>query len=206
MSERIAIAAVALVAAATATAPAAAAEPARPWQLGVTGGFRAGGGDVVLEARGFAGYTHYFAASGSRALFVAPGATLGLGSVGFDDPRGVDGRLDARRLGIGPALRGGIAGGGRWPGAYAYLEAALLRIDAGTDSPTLVEAGGAGGVQLTLGVAAPEIQYRAFLDRDADEIDLLLALAPNTLEITFEELRSGGISTRRIGLALGYSL
>jgi hypothetical protein len=205
MSERIAIAAVALVTAATAAAPAAA-EPTRPWQLGVTGGFRAGGGDVVLEARGFAGYTHYFAASGSRALFVAPGATLGLGSVGFDDPRGVDGRLDARRLSIGPALRGGIAGGGRWPGAYAYLEAALLRIDAASDSPTLLEAGGAGGAQLSLGVAAPVIQYRVFLDDDADEIDLLLALAPNTLEITFEELRSGGASTRRIGLAFGYSL
>lgn len=189
----------------------ASAEPSQPLQLGVTGGFRAGGGAEVSEARLFAGYTFYFAATRRRALFLAPGLSLASGSVGFDDPRGVDGRLSASRTSYGPELRAGLAiGPDRWPGAYLYLGAALVHIDAGTDSRELAEAGGAPGAQLTLGVAAPVIQMDAFDGSDDDdgddELGALAFFLPNTFEITLEQVRGDDGLRLRAGLALGYSL
>lgn len=182
------------------------AQPERPWQLGVTGGFRAGGGDMVGEAQVFAGYTHYFAAEPKSALFLAPGLALGWGSVGFGDPRGVDGELSASRFTVGPALRGGIAWSDHsWPLLYTWVGAAAVRIEAPSISSELAESGGAYATQVSLGLAAPLIQAEAAESEDAYEM-LLMILLPNTLELTFEEVRGADQVGRRVGLSFGYSL
>lgn len=207
MKAPVAVAAAVVAAALALTAGPAAAAPTRPWQLGVTGGFRAGGGATVGEVRAFAGYTRYLAASPGHALFVAPGLVLATGGVGFDDPRGVDGHVTADRSSYGLALRAGAAWGpDTWPRVYGYLGAALVHIDARTDSTHLAEAGGATGLQLTLGIAAPAIQQKAFAGQsDEDELVALLSLLlPNTAELTLEEVPGGGAT--RVGLAVGYSL
>lgn len=187
----------------------AAAQPDRPFQLDLTGAFRGGSNGTVGEARLFAGYAHHFPSGPRRSLFLAAGFEGTLGKVYFDDLRGVDGRLSARRRTYGPALRAGFAwSASSWPKLYTFASAAAIVADTRTDSRMLVESGRAAGGRLAIGLAAPG-SFEAALEHDRGNevyLGLLMLVAPNTIEVSYEELHAGGDAVRRVGIGFGYAL
>jgi hypothetical protein len=214
MTPKAIIAAIIAALAIAGTARTAHAQPSRPFQLELTGGFRAGSGNgVVGEGRLFAGYAHHLARTDRRSLFFAVGPEATAGSISFDDPRGIDGEISAQRRTYGPSVRAGWAWSKHsWPQIYTFAGATAVIADTRTDSLMLVDAGRAYGSRFALGVALPG-SYAAIVEKgdDADcnsncGFAVLFALAPNTLEITMEQLHAGGESVRRWGLGLGWSL
>lgn len=204
-----------IVAAAVIGASATAhARPSRPFQLELTAGFRAGGNGTVGEGRLLAAWAHHVSTTERRSWFVAAGFEGTLGEISFDDPRGVDGELTAPRRTYGPTVRTGLAWStSSWPAAYVFASATGLVADTRTDSLMLVESGRSLGARFAVGVSAPG-SYKAIMEESTKGscdggtcgLGLLLALAPNTLEISSETLFAGGAVVQRYGVGIGWSL
>jgi hypothetical protein len=130
--------------------------------------------------------------------------------VTFDDPRGIDGRLSTWRWWVGPELRVGTAlveDGVHRPVDF-YLALAPIRIQASTLSDRLPEAGGAFGLRAAVGIAVPRSWHvvdRVFGAKSCDGgscgLGLLLLVAPNTIEVSYER----AASANRGGAILGYT-
>jgi len=157
--------------------------------------------------RGYAGLAFDVGSWRGGRAWVGGGVHYGNGLLYVSDPRALDGTVELSYWTVGPELRLGLADvDGGLTDTTLYVAATLLH--AGVDPRLVLDpvgdvAGGWGG-RAAIGLTAPDAWSKREHDdccsHHDDDLDLLYALMPNNLELSWEHAAGGD----RFGVGLGW--
>lgn len=129
------------------------------------------------------------------------GATLGLGSVSFDDPRALDGSVSLGMVDYGPQLQLGVRwGNGGWVDNRAFASVAYLRtsVDDRVRYDPIVGADQTWGVRASIGAS-----WAGYVGDELagdDQTSLLLAFLPQQTEVVWHR----SLGADHFGVAFGW--